>query len=103
MEPAGKTPAEVTAQKLQQDRTIEHLQADGWVVIDRYTTIAEGGVLPSPKAIADAETREANGQVLMQLTTPKGVSHILIMRDGERVDSSQRLGKQAAQPTEGEP
>lgn len=93
-----------TATDLQQQaRTIEQLKANGWEVIDRYTTIAEGGVLPSAKSSAEADVREAEGQVLMQLRTDKGTSHILIMRDGERVDSSQRLGKQPAKPTEGAP
>lgn len=96
-------PDKATVDLQQQTRTIDQLKADGWVVIDRDATIADGGAAPSPAATADAATRKAEGQVLMQLTTLQGVSHILIMRDGERVDSSQRLGKQPAKPTEGEP
>ena len=77
--------AKIAADLLQQVRTITQLKIDGWTVIDR-----------PPEEIND-------GQVLMQLTTSKGTSHILIMRDGERVDERQRLGKQPAQPTAGKP
>ncbi len=61
--------------KSQQDRTIEQLKKDGWIA------------LPTEKAAED-------GSVLMQLTTPSGVSHIIVMLNGDRVDARQRLGRQ---------
>ncbi len=58
--------------KSQQDRTIEQLKKDGWI---------------SLQPPAD------DGSILMQLTTPSGISHILVMLNGDRVDARQRLGK----------
>lgn len=105
------TVTEKTAADLQrQVHSIETLKANGWLIVDDKPLLAEDGTLPAtPTELADAATRKSNGQVLMQLNTGKdkdGIStytHILVMRDGERVDSSQRLGKQPAKPTAGEP
>lgn len=78
--------------------------------MDDKPLLAEDGVPPAtPLELADAATRKANGQVLMQLHTGKDkegketYTHILVMRDGERVDSSQRLGKNYAKPSDGAP
>ena len=68
----------------QQDRTIAQLQVDGWKVLD-------------------PAQRPDDGSVLMQLTTPGGVSHIIVMLNGDRVDARQRLGKNPAAPDKGEP
>ena len=61
----------------QQNRTIEQLKKDGWVVLE-----------PSAE----------DGSILMQLTTPAGVSHIIVMLNGDRVDARQKLGKQPPKP-----
>ena len=57
----------------QQNRTIEKLKEDGWIV------------LPEPPT--------ADGSILMQLSTPAGISHIIVMLNGDRVDARRRLGK----------
>ena len=61
--------------KSQQDRTIAQLKRDGWVVL-------------SPPA--------KDGSVLMQISTPAGVSHIIVMLNGDRVDARPKLGKDPA-------
>ena len=61
----------------QQNRTIEQLKKDGWIVLE-------------PPA--------DDGSILMQLTTPAGVSHIIVMLNGDRVDARQKLGKQPPKP-----
>ena len=63
--------------KSQQDRTISQLEKDGWVKLSG----------PDP-----------DGSVLMQIITPAGVSHILVMLNGDRVDARQKLGKEPAHP-----
>lgn len=108
--PDAATPEKTAADQQRQSHSIETLKSNGWIVVDDKPLLAEDGTLPAtPAELADAATRKANGQVLMQLNTGKDkdgkdtYTHILVMRDGERVDSSQRLGKQPAKPTEGEP
>lgn len=100
----------LSADLQRQAHSIETLKSNGWIVMDDKPWLAEDGALPAtPIELADAATRKANGQVLMQLNTGKDkdgkdtYTHILVMRDGERVDSSQRLGKRAAEPSEGAP
>jgi hypothetical protein len=73
---------EVTPDHAQQDQTIVQLQKDGWITLQ-------------PPA--------EDGSVLMQLTTPTGVSHIVVMLNGDRVDARQKLGKGPADPTKGAP
>jgi hypothetical protein len=68
----------------QQIATIAKLQQDGWVVV------------PPDFSVDD-------GSVLMQLNTPAGVSHIIVMLNGDRVDARQKLGKQPPVPTTGAP
>jgi hypothetical protein len=68
----------------QQERTIEQLKLDGWVVLP-------------------ADPPAEDGSVLMQLVTPSGVSHIVVMLNGDRVDARQKLGKQSPIPTAGAP
>ena len=68
----------------QQDRTVAQLQQNGWII------------LPSNPPATD-------GSVLMQLTTPAGVSHIIVMMNGDRVDARQKLGKDPPVPTTGAP
>ena len=63
--------------KSQQDKTIEKLKKDGWIALE-------------PPA--------DDGSILMQITTPNGVSHIIVMLNGDRVDARQRLGKQPPKP-----
>lgn len=108
--PDVATPEKAAADLQRQAHSIETLKSNGWIVVDDKPLLAEDGTLPAtPAELADAATRKSMGQVLMQLNTGKDASgkdtytHILVMRDGERVDSSQRLGKQPAKPTEGEP
>jgi hypothetical protein len=67
----------------QQQRTIAKLEGEGWVKVT------------SPPA--------ADGSVLMQLTTKDGVSHIIVMLNGDRVDARQKLGKTAVVPNAGQP
>lgn len=104
------TPAKTEADLQRQAHSIETLKSNGWIVVDDKPWLAEDGALPAtPTELADAATRKSMGQVLMQLNTGKDkdgkdtYTHILVMRDGERVDSSQRLGKQPTQPVAGEP
>ncbi len=104
------SPEKVAADQQRQAHSIETLKSNGWIVVDDRPLLAEDGVLPAtPSELADAATRKANGQILMQLNTGKDkdgkntYTHILVMRDGERVDSSRRLGKQEAKPTDGAP
>ena len=79
------TPATTSAQDTsQQARTVKQLQQSGWVTIQ-------------PSQPVD------DGSVLMQLTTPEGVSHIIVMPDGERVDARQKLGKSPPAATQGAP
>jgi hypothetical protein len=73
-----------TADTTQQSATIAQLEQSGWVVI------------PPDFPVDD-------GSVLMQLTTPTGVSHIIVMLNGDRVDARQKLGKQPPVPTSGAP
>ena len=80
------TPSTQQEDNTQQARTIQQLTLDGWVVI------TDPAVAPSK-----------DGSVLMQLTTPVGVSHIIVMLNGDRVDARQKLGKQPPQPTDGAP
>ena len=68
----------------QQKRTIAQLLVDGWVLVD-----------PQPPT--------TDGSVLLQLTTSQGVSHIVVMLNGDRVDARQRLGKDPAKPSQGAP
>ena len=77
--PVEKSTAELT----QQDKTIAQLKVDGWVNVQ--------------------ESVAADGSILMQLTTPAGVSHIIVMLNGDRVDQRQKLGKDTAIPNSGEP
>ena len=72
-----------SADHTQQDQTIAKLESDGWIELQ--------------KPAAD------DGSVLMQLTTPNGVSHIVVMLNGDRVDARQKLGKNAVIPNPGEP
>ena len=106
----NQSPEKRTADQERQAHSIEVLKSNGWIVVDEHPLLAEDGQLPAtPTELADAATRKSQGQVLMQLSTGKDkdgketYTHILVMRDGERVDSSQRLDKQPAEPTEGEP
>ena len=68
----------------QQDRTVEQLKKNGWVVLP-------------------ADPPAEDGSILMQLATPDGVSHIVVMMNGDRVDARQKLGKQPPVPTNGAP
>ncbi len=68
----------------QQERTIDQLKRSGWIVLP-------------------ADPPAADGSILMQLTTPAGVSHIIVMMNGDRVDARQKLGKERAKPTTGAP
>ncbi len=68
----------------QQDRTVAQLESNGWVVI------------PPDFPVDD-------GSILMQLTTPSGVSHIIVMLNGDRVDAREKLGKKPPVPTSGAP
>ena len=68
----------------QQRRTIAQLLVDGWV-------------------IADPQPPSTDGSVLLQLTTSQGVSHIVVMMNGDRVDARQKLGKDPAKPSQGAP
>lgn len=72
------------ADATQQNATIAKLQRDGWVII------------PPDFPVDD-------GSILMQLTTPTGVSHIIVMLNGDRVDARQKLGKQPPVSTTGAP
>ena len=81
MTPGGMSDAD---HEDQQKRTIAQLLVDGWVVAN-----------PQPAA--------TDGSVLLQLTTTQGVSHIIVMLDGQRVDARQRLGKEPAKPSPGAP
>jgi hypothetical protein len=72
------------SEQSQQDRTIAQLLTDGWIVVQ-----------PQPPV--------KDGSVLLQLTTPQGVSHIIVMLNGDRVDARQRLGKEPAVPSTGAP
>lgn len=107
--PDTQTPEKAAADLQRQAHSIETLKSNGWVIVDDKPLLAEDGVLPaSPLELADAATRRAQGQVLMQLNTgivdgKDTYTHILVMRDGERVDSSQRLGKNPAKPSDGAP
>jgi hypothetical protein len=73
-----------TEDRSQQDRTIEQLKKAGWVVIQ-------------------SDEPPQDGSILMQLTTPEGVSHIVVMLNGDRVDARQKLGKQPSKPNPGAP
>lgn len=68
----------------QQDRTVTQLEVDGWIAV--------------PQA-----TPPQDGSILMQLTTSEGVSHIIVMLNGDRVDAKQKLGKTPAVPNPGQP
>ena len=68
----------------QQNRTIAQLVRDGWVV-------------------ESSASAASDGQVMLSLTTPQGVSHIIVMRDGEKVVTQQQLGKDVTKPNLGEP
>jgi hypothetical protein len=78
------TSAKEQAELSTQTRTIAKLKVDGWVVVE-------------PQVVVE------DGSVLMSLTRPGGVSHIVIMLNGDRVDARQKLGKQAPVPDAGEP
>jgi hypothetical protein len=67
----------------QQTSTIAQLQENGWAIVDQPA--------------AD------DGSVLMSLATPQGVSHIVVMMNGDRVDARQKLGKDPMVPNPGEP
>jgi hypothetical protein len=68
----------------QQDRTVEQLKTTGWIVLK-------------------SDEPPQDGSILMQLTTPEGVSHIIVMLNGDRVDARQKLGKNPSIPTSGAP
>ena len=68
----------------QQAGTIAKLETEGWLRIASW---------PASK----------DGSVLMQLTTPGGVSHIVVMPNGDRVDARQKLGKNPPIPDKGAP
>ena len=72
------------AEQDQQHRTIAQLMVDGWVLADPQPVVTDGSVL-------------------LQLTTAQGVSHIVVMMNGDRVDARQRLGKDPAKPSQGAP
>ena len=77
-------PATPQAEQDQQKRTIAQLMVDGWILAD-----------PQPPA--------TDGSVLLQLTTAQGISHIVVMLNGDRVDARQKLGKDPAKPSQGAP
>ena len=63
-------PSTANAEQSQQARTITQLLVDGWVVVE-----------PQPPA--------TDGSILLQLVTPQGVSHIVVMLNGDCVDERQ--------------